>query len=160
MTRFAGASKVLGEVLKYIQPSSKTDALMRFGPDLFFAGMAAMNAPEGTDPFKRALIGLEDAAIGLGGSVLLGGAARAGAAKLHAQLPEEQLSKRIEQWGMAGDMAAMPLNFMAPRPMLESAINDAIANQKKQEELAQQYQEQDVQQRLLAAALQSPGLFV
>lgn len=160
MARFAGAGNFVRELLQAIRPSSKTDALMRFGPDLFIAGMTAMNAPEGTDPGKRALIGLEDAAIGLGGSLLLGGAARAGAARAFRGMPAEQLARRVEQAGMVGDMAAMLPAMTLPRPILNSAIEDAITNQRKQGEAAQEFQQEDMQQRLLAAVMQSPGLFM
>jgi len=155
-----------------VKPSGVGDAAMRFMPDLFFAGMAAMNAPEGTDPVKRALIGLEDAGIGLGGSLALGGLSRYGAAKMSGHLPEKELLKRIERGGMVGDLAAMPLIAYAPRPMLEASISEAIERQRSQEaltatqaeqgrqELGDDYLQQDIQQRALAALLQSPGLFV
>lgn len=164
--------KFAADIWKYVKPSGVGDAAMRFMPDLFFAGMSAMNAPEGTDPVKRVLIGLEDAGIGLGGSLALGGLSRYGAARAFKHLPEEQLLKRIDQGGMVGDLAAMPLIPYAPRPVLESSFNEAVERQRRQEdltarqaeqerqELGEEYLQQDVQQRALAALLQSSGFFV
>jgi hypothetical protein len=152
--RLAGGGKFLQDLLTFVRPASKSDALMRFGPDLFFAGMAAANAPEGTSGTQRALIGLEDAAIGLGGSLLLGGGARAAAQRLRPGLPAE----RVNQAGMVGDMLAMPLAMYAPRPAFMGALEQAALAPQAAADFQQQRTEDLLQQQALAALLQGGSL--
>jgi hypothetical protein len=152
--RLAGSGKFFQDLLNFVKPSSKTDALFRYAPDLFFAGMAAANAPEGTSAGHRALIGLEDAAIGLGGSLLLGGGARAAGKRFLPNATPE----RIDQLGMVGDMAAMVPAYFAPRPAFMSALEQAAMGQQAQGELQQQLSEERLQQNALAALLQGGAL--
>lgn len=152
--RLAGGGKFLQDLLTFVKPASKTDALFRFAPDLFFAGMATANAPEGTSAGHRALIGLEDAAIGLGGSVLLGGGARA----LGKRFLPGASDERINQFGMVGDMAAMVPAYYAPRPAFTSALEQAAMGQQAQADLQQQLGDERLQQSALAALLQSGAL--
>lgn len=152
--RFAGGGKFFQDLLHFVKPSSSTDALFRFAPDLFFAGMAAANAPEGTSAGHRALIGLEDAAIGLGGSLLLGGGARAAGKRL---LPNAS-PERIDQLGMVGDMAAMVPAYYAPRPAFTSALEQAALGQQEQAAFQAQLNEERLQQQALTALLQGSTL--
>jgi hypothetical protein len=152
--RFANAANLVRDLWKVAKPADRTDALLRFGPDLFFAGMAGAMAPEGTSGGQRALIGLEDAAIGLGSSMLLGGGARLGAQKLL----RNPTSHQVNQAGILGDMLAMPVNMFAPRPAFESAVMESMGNQHEQQAFLQQRDEDVLQQQALAALLQSSGL--
>lgn len=154
MTRLAGGAGFVKALLEAMKPSSKTDAVLRFAPDLFFAGMAGAMAPEGTSLGQRALIGLEDGAIGLGSSLLLGGGARAAARQLRPDLSPE----RINQIGLAGDMLAMPVNVLAPRPAFQAALEQAFDSQGAQQRFEQDQQQERQSQQLLAALLQGSGL--
>ena len=160
MARLAGGAGFVKALLEAMKPSGTTDAVLRFGPDLFFAGMAGAMAPEGTPLGQRALIGLEDGAIGLGGSLLLGGGARAAARKLQQTRMPDLSDARIDQIGMAGDMLAMPVNVLAPRPAFQHALEQAFESQGAQQRFEQDQQEDRQSQQLLAVLLQGSGLVI
>lgn len=156
--RFAGAKGFLKEVVDAVKPSGLGDAAMRFGPDLFMAGLAAANAPQGTDAAGRALVGLEDAGIGLGSSLLMGGLARAGARRGFSHLAPELLERRVDQAGIAGDVLAMVPTMTLPRPAWDAAVEKAIRGQSNQEEFQQAAEQGDLEAHLLASLMQGSAL--
>ena len=96
---------------------------MRYGPDiLLWPAISASMAPEGTDAFGRGLLAAEDAGIGVGASLLgqlVGGGIGRGAIRMGAK-------KSILPTAITlGDMAAMPLNIVSPRPAMNKIYGDA-----------------------------------
>ena len=148
--RLAGdALKAIGNALKFIKPTSSGEALMRFGPEILYAGLAAGSAPEGTPLAQRLLVGGEDLAIGLGPSALgqLGGYGLG--RKMVArgrdmdQLSPEELQK-FANYVNIGDFAAGPLNIAAPRPAMNKMYSDLRL---EQEQIQQAQIEQAMQER-------------
>lgn len=161
MMRFAGAADFIKSAINAVKPSSLGDAAMRFGPDLFMAGLAAANAPEGTEVTDRALIGLEDAGIGLGSSLLMGGLGRATGRRWFKNLAEENpelFSRRVDQAGIAGDVLAMAPTMLLPRPAWNSAVEKAIRSEADQEQFQQQAEQGDLEAHLLAGLMQGSAL--
>jgi len=127
-----------GELLQGIRdsakPANKIDAAIRFGPDvLMWPAMAAISAPEGSTGMERAGIGMEDLALGLGSSLLFGGAGRMAGRRMAARrgfAPESDAYKELE--GMAttvGDLSAAVPQMFAPRPVLNSTISRLYPDQ-------------------------------
>ena len=157
--RFATqAAPKIAQYLKLLVPKSGTEAALRFGPDLLFAAANAAIAPEGTSKEDRAKLAGEDLAIGLGASILgqLGGAGlgRAMAGKRFAAMNAADRAK-LGSAMTFGDIAAGPLNMIAPRPIMEDVYQRAALEAQEQQQAEMQGQLQEREQALIQALLGS-----
>ena len=148
--RLAGSAlKAIGNALKFVKPTTSGEALMRFGPELLYAGLAAGSAPAGTPLSQRLLVGAEDLGIGLGSSLLgqLGGYGlgkrMVAKGKAFEQLTPEQQQKFANLVNI-GDFMAGPLNIAAPRPAMNKMYSDLRL---EQEQIQQAQMEQALQER-------------
>lgn len=169
--RFAGARAGVRELLSKIIPfankeisnrEAASQMLWRFLPDVGFAGLTAVSAPEGTDASTRALIGLEDLGWNVGGSILgqMGGfgAGKAFARARAKRGGEASHSRVLDNFVTGGDMLGQALaGYYGRRPVLEGAIEDWSRNQQEEQAALTQVQEQE-QLEQLANALMATGL--
>ena len=162
--RMATQKPLVSKALRAVQPlvpRTKAEWALRFGPELAYAGFAAGQAPEGTSIGDRALIGLEDAGIGLGAS-LLGQTAGLGIGRkiinnrrlagkvLNTQQAQDLLGQAIT----FGDMGfQLPINMLAPRPMFEGAVKKAYGSQDEQMAALAQLQNREQVEAVIAALL-------
>ena len=148
--RFSG-EKVLGLLSKIAtggRAMSKGEAALEFGPDIVMAALTAATLPEGVDPMLRAGAGAEDLAYGLGGSLAGRFLGRRGAALFRPG--DDMAAKGIEQVG--GMLGGIVPSMMAPRPILNQAIEQAYSRQ-GQRETAKKNEQQGESNEALADAL-------
>ena len=145
--------KLLGALKKSpLVPQGAGEWAWRFGPEAAYAGFAAASAPEGTSLGDRALIGLEDAGIGIGASILgqTVGLGTAGGIARARRLNPTATRALQRQAVNVGDMALqLPVNYYAPRPMLEGAYADAATKA----HAAAEAQQREEKEALIAALL-------
>jgi hypothetical protein len=148
--RFSGDKllNVLTKIATGGRAMGKGEAALEFGPDIVMAALTAATLPEGVDPVTRAGAGLEDLAYGLGGS--LGGRflGRRGAGLFRPG--DEAVARGIEQMG--GMLGGIVPSMMAPRPILNQAIEQAYKRE-GQRELAKKDEQQGESNEALADAL-------
>ena len=159
MIRFATqAAPKIAKYLKLLVPKTGTEAALRFGPDLLFAAANAAIAPEGTSREDRGKLAAEDLAIGLGASVLgqMAGAGigRAMVGKRFAAMNAADKA-RLGSAMTFGDIAAGPLNMVAPRPIMEDIYQQAALEAQEQQQAETQSQLQEREQALIQALLGS-----
>lgn len=157
--KFAGAAlPAIRTALGAVLPKTKLGAALRFGPELGYAGLSALVAPEGTPAMGRAGMAAEDLAIGLGSSLLgqLGGLAagrraigRGKALSKFTQAEREQLENYLN----VGDALAGPLNFVAPRPISQGIYRDLNLEQQQLQQAQYEAQMQEREQALIQALL-------
>ena len=140
-----------------VKPQTLGEGLMRYGPDiLLWPAISAGMAPEGTDAMGRSLLAAEDAGIGVGASLLgqlVGGGIGRGAIKyLNA-------SKNILPTAITlGDMAAMPLNIVSPRPAMNKIYGDAQLTAEEELRAKIAVEEREKYEALLGTLLTGGGL--
>lgn len=129
---------------------------VRYAPDALYAGLSALMAPEGTDLGGRLGIAAEDLALGLGGSVL-GQTSGLGAAKA---LRGSKLTQRDRDVAATvGDLVvSAPINMLAPRPMFESALQEAYQRESEKTAARQANEEQIAQEQLVSLLLGSGAI--
>ena len=139
-----------------VKPQTLGEGLMRYGPDiLLWPAISASMAPEGTGAFGRSLLAAEDAGIGVGASLLgqlVGGGIGRGAMKLGAK-------KSILPTAITlGDMAAMPLNIVSPRPAMNKIYGDAQLTAQEELRAKIAVEEREKYEALLGTLLTGGGL--
>ena len=136
--RYAGKlanllKRLPADVLKTIKPDFSTGegmlvAAQRWGPDLLFPLVAAGTAPEGTGMLNRFGIGAEDLGINLLTSV----AGQYGGAKLGKKMLDRGANPKVAGYlQSAGDLSAIPIQYLAPRPLLRRSINQVSLTQQE-----------------------------
>ena len=139
-----------------VKPQTVGEGLMRYGPDiLLWPAISAGMAPEGTDAFGRGLLAAEDAGIGVGASLLgqlVGGGIGRGAIRMGAK-------KSILPTAITlGDMGAMPLNIVAPRPAMNKIYGDAQLTAEEELRAKIAVEEREKYEALLGTLLTGGGL--
>ena len=153
------AGKAGTDIYKTVKPDFSTgqgmmDAAFRFGPDLMFPLVAASMAPEGTDGLTRTGLGLEDLGINLLTSI--GG--QYGGRKLGNRILANKGNQAVA--GMlqsAGDLAAMPAQMFAPRPLFNKVIQDAGMNERELLEAQIRKEEQEKMEAIINALIVGGG---
>jgi len=139
-----------------VKPQTLGEGLMRYGPDiLLWPAISAGMAPEGTDAFGRSLLAAEDAGIGVGASLLgqlVGGGIGRGAIRMGAK--KALLPTAIT----LGDMAAMPLNIVSPRPAMNKIYGDAQLTAEEELRAKIAVEEREKYEALLGTLLTGGGL--
>ena len=157
--RLAGkALPAIKAALSAVLPKSKGEALLRYGPEILYAGLAAGMAPEGTSGLQRAALAGEDLAIGLGSSIIgqLGGLAAGRRAlgrgkALNRLTPDE--AQKLQNYINVGDILAGPLNIASPRPIMEGTYRDLALEQEQLQQAQLEAQMQEREQALIQALL-------
>lgn len=139
-----------------VKPQTLGEGLMRYGPDiLLWPAISASMAPEGTDAMGRSLLAAEDAGIGVGASLLgqlVGGGIGRGAIRMGAK-------KSILPTAITlGDMAAMPLNIVSPRPAMNKIYGDAQLTAEEELRAKIAVEEREKYEALLGTLLSGGGL--
>ena len=139
-----------------VKPQTLGEGLMRYGPDiLLWPAISASMAPEGTDAMGRSLLAAEDAGIGVGASLLgqlVGGGIGRGAIRMGAK-------KSILPTAITlGDMAAMPLNIVSPRPAMNKIYGDAQLTAEEELRAKIAVEEREKYEALLGTLLTGGGL--
>ena len=139
-----------------VKPQTLGEGLMRYGPDiLLWPAISAGMAPEGTDAMGRSLLAAEDAGIGVGASLLgqlVGGGIGRGAIRMGAK-------KSILPTAITlGDMAAMPLNIVSPRPAMNKIYGDAQLTAEEELRAKIAVEEREKYEALLGTLLTGGGL--
>ena len=139
-----------------VKPQTLGEGLMRYGPDiLLWPAISASIAPEGTDAMGRSLLAAEDAGIGVGASLLgqlVGGGIGRGAIRMGAK-------KSILPTAITlGDMAAMPLNIVSPRPAMNKIYGDAQLTAEEELRAKIAVEEREKYEALLGTLLTGGGL--
>tara|TARA_R100000655_G_scaffold65946_2_gene104358 strand:+ start:271 stop:789 length:519 start_codon:yes stop_codon:yes gene_type:complete len=139
-----------------VKPQSLGEGLLRYGPDiLLWPAVSAAMAPQGTDTFGRSLLAAEDAGIGIGASLLgqlVGGGIGRGAIKMGAK-------KSILPTAITlGDMAAMPLNIVSPRPVMNKVYGQAQLGAEEELRAKIAAEEREKYEALLGTLLTGGGL--
>lgn len=157
--KFAGAAlPAIRTALGAVLPKSKGEALLRYGPELLYAGLAAGLAPEGASTGQRALLAGEDLAIGLGSSILgqLGGLGvgrrMIGKGKALEKLNPAE-TQQLQNYINVGDILAGPLNIASPRPIMEGTYRDLALEQEQLQQAQMEAQMQEREQALIQALL-------
>lgn len=158
MGRMAGMGQVAQFLKEAFMPAGASrmgraaDLAMSYGPDLAFAGLAAATAPGG----PNLGVGLEDLGISLLGSSL----GRVGG-RFAGQTFFPRNEEAMGRLSQAADMAiSMPLQVFAPRPVLNSAIDNTVKSQKAQEQAQQDFEEHKLYEQLANALFTGGGLAV
>ncbi len=146
-----------------LKPSSAAEAAIRFGPDIFlWPALASGMAPEGTSAKDRFGIGAEDAAIGVGASIL-GQLAGLGAGR--GLMKAGMAAKHLPTAVTLGDVAAGPLNIVSPRPIMNKVYSEAGLSQEEELRARIRAEEREKNEALLnllltggAGALQNPAV--
>ena len=151
MTRMARGLGALRQLLKQaLIPEGDNKAVqyaVRYAPDALYAGLSALMAPEGTDLGTRLGIAGEDLALGLGGSVL-GQTSGLGAARLIRGKKLGPDGRNLAS--TAGDLlVSAPINMMAPRPILESAIEKAYKREADRQAATEEQRQQTQDEQLV-----------
>ena len=151
MTRMARGLGTLSQLLKQaLIPEGDNKAVqyaVRYAPDALYAGLSALMAPEGTDLGTRLGIAAEDLALGLGGSVL-GQTSGLGAARLIRCKKLGPDGRNLAS--TAGDLlVSAPINMMAPRPILDSAIEKAYKREVDRQAATEEQQQQTQDEQLV-----------
>lgn len=151
MTRMARGLGALRQLLKQaLIPEGDNKAVqyaLRYAPDALYAGMAALNAPEGVDLGTRLGIAAEDLALGLGGSVL-GQTSGLGAARLVRGKKLGPDARNIA--ASLGDVVVTaPLVSYAPRPILDSAIEKAYKRETDRQAASEEQQQRTQDEQLI-----------
>lgn len=147
-----GLGRLAGALLKRsVLPQGAGAIAMEFAPDALGTAFTMMSLPQGTPLQDRLLVGAEDLALGVGGS--LGGRALGGLGNgMLNRGSMQRMAGAIESGaGMGGMAGGMGLAMFGPRPMYDNI-------QKRLEEQARQQQEAQMQgvfeQGLMAGAQQ------
>jgi len=162
MTRFASAGKLL-QGLKQILPQSAGEWTLRLGPEVGFAALDGIMAPEGTSLVDRGLLSGEGFLIGAGSSFLGSGLGRLGGKAIYgkraAELGDEAYQQKLANATTAGDISASVLPVFTPRPIASHVYEQAMAQQSRQQQEAmlQQEQERLLQEALLGSVLTGGG---
>lgn len=134
MRWLAGLGSAALNRAKNIDPLQAT---MLVGPDALYAGIAAATAPGGFNP----LVGLEEFAIGLGGTGL-GWGTRKGIERFAGDRWKQLDPSWQNAIGFGTDaLASVPVNMFAPRPALMSAIEAQTRQQQEQQQLLAEQQQ-------------------
>ena len=161
--------RMAGQFLKSLVPKTTGEAVMRFAPDVAFAGMAAAMAPESASGLERIGIAGEDLGISLLGSIAGSGVGRGlGRATLGKKLANaaegtEDAVKRANHLDRAtnfGDMIGQgATSFISPRPVFEGVLEkEAISQAEKQQQLQELREAELVEAAINAAALSGYGV--
>jgi hypothetical protein len=147
----AGGLQGLLKVLKEsLVPRGVTDGLLRYGPDAGFALYSAAAAPGGFNP----MVGVEDLGISLLGSVAGSTAGSLAGRRLARGLEAEKAAERISQAQQVGDLlVSAPLQLAAPRPFLESAIEQNFPKPAAQKQQSDAASDREMQEALLLSLL-------
>lgn len=142
--------RMAGQALKPLLPNSIPGALMSYAPDVAFATMSAMAAPEGTSPLERVGIGATDALLfGLAPS-LAGRAAGRGVSRNLLKLGEDGIQRGMDIGEMGFQMAPMLLGVQ--NPLLSNAFEREARTQKELAEQERLQQEHHQEEALLGLA--------
>jgi hypothetical protein len=142
-----------------VKPQTMAEGLMRYGPDiLLWPAISAGMAPEGTDTFGRSLLAAEDAGIGVGASLLgqlVGGTAGRGLMRMNRFKDNKNL---LSTAITLGDMAAMPLNIVSPRPAMNKIYGNAQLTAEEELRAKIAVEEREKYEALLGTLLTGGGL--
>ena len=151
-----GAGK---DIYKTVKPDFSTgqgmlDAAFRFGPDLMFPLVAASMAPEGTSGLTRTGLGLEDLGINLLTSIGGQYGGRKWGNRLLAKGGNPAVAGMLQS---AGDLAAMPAQMFAPRPLFNKVIQEAGLNEREMLEAQIRKEEQEKMEAIINALIVGGG---
>ena len=151
-----GAGK---DIYKTVKPDFSTgqgmlDAAFRFGPDLMFPLVAASMAPEGTGGLTRTGLGLEDLGINLLTSIGGQYGGRKWGNRLLAKGGNPAVAGMLQS---AGDLAAMPAQMFAPRPLFNKVIQEAGLNEREMLEAQIRKEEQEKMEAIINALIVGGG---
>ena len=138
--RFAGLFKALknSDTLRNVLPNTKNplDMAIRFGPDAAYAGLSStVWAPEDASLGDRAMIGLEDALLGVGLSLAGGAAGYKTSKALTRDMKDATQRTGYLQAGMTlGDAAGNLSQAFVPRPAMEAAYAKSALNQQAEQQ--------------------------
>tara|TARA_B100000965_G_C19542924_1_gene736402 strand:+ start:368 stop:898 length:531 start_codon:yes stop_codon:yes gene_type:complete len=142
-----------------VKPQTLGEGLMRYGPDiLLWPAISAGMAPEGTDALGRSLLAAEDAGIGVGAS-LLGQLVGGGIGRNLMKMNRFKDNKNLLSTAITlGDMAAMPLNIVSPRPAMNKIFGDAQLTAEEELRAKIAVEEREKYEALLGTLLGGGGL--
>jgi hypothetical protein len=113
----AAVTRMAGQALKGLLPSTWGGALLEFGPDVAFSALAGSQAPDGW----QVPIAAEDLAINLGGSLLGRVLGRGVGSRVLKNATPEQLANAANIGSMA---VAAPASIFGPRPVFNAMLEE------------------------------------